>query len=108
MIDEVNAGTKTMKAFAEELTAMADETTDETSKAALEEVVKAVESRDFVTGFFDLVPEGDVEKNENGKYEVTLVCTCIDRKHDRCGSASLQYGEKDLGSHRTEERRQGK
>lgn len=72
LIDEVNAGTKTMKAFAEELTAMADETTDETSKAALEEVVKAVESRDFVTGFFDLVPEGDVEKNENGKYEVTL------------------------------------
>ena len=25
-----------------------------------------------MTGFFDLVPEGDVEKNENGKYEVTL------------------------------------
>ena len=72
VIDEVNAGTKTMETFAEELTALAEETTDETAKAALEEVVKAVENRDFVTGFFDLHPEGDVEKNENGKYEVTL------------------------------------
>lgn len=72
LIDEVNAGSKTMKTFAEELAAMAEETADETAKAALEEVAKAIENRDFVTGFFDLTPQGNVEKNENGKYEVTL------------------------------------
>lgn len=72
LIDEVNAGIKTMTDFAEELKTLAESLTDETAKAALEEVVKLLESKDFTTGFFDLIPQGTVEKNENGKYEVTL------------------------------------
>ena len=80
LIDEVNAGSKTMKTFAEELAAMAEETADETAKAALEEVAKAIENRDFVPGFFDLTPQGNVEKNANGKYEVTLSVPALAEK----------------------------
>lgn len=72
LIDEVNAGTMTMEDFAEELKKLAEGITDENVKAALEEVVKLLDGKDFVTGFFDLIPKGNVEKNENGKYEVTL------------------------------------
>lgn len=72
LIDEVNAGTKSMTSFTETLSALAEEMTDETAKAALEEVVKALESKDFVTGFIDLIAKEGAEKNAEGKYEITL------------------------------------
>lgn len=72
LIDDVNAGTKSMASFKETLTAMAAEITDETAKAALDEVVKTLENKEFVTGFVDLVAKEGTEKNANGKYEITL------------------------------------
>ncbi|MBS6180960.1 MAG: hypothetical protein KH921_09260 [Erysipelotrichaceae bacterium] len=72
LIDTVNAGTKDMKTFAEDLKGLLETTTDEAAKASLEKVVATLEGKDFVTGFFDLSAASDAEKNENGKYEVTL------------------------------------
>lgn len=80
LIDEVNAGTKSMASFAETLSALAEEMTDETAKAALEEVVKALESKDFVTGFIDLIAKEGAEKNSEGKYEVTLSVPALTEK----------------------------
>ena len=51
---------------------MAEGLTDETAKAALEEVITKLENKDFVTGFVDLTADATAEKNENGKYEVTI------------------------------------
>lgn len=71
VIDEVNKGTTDMKGFAESLKEMADTLTDE-AKESLEKVIDTLDGKDFVTGFFDLIPEGNVEKNENGNYQVTM------------------------------------
>lgn len=72
IIDNVNDGTMEMKDVTAELTKMAEGLTDETAKAALEEVITKLESKDFVTGFVDLTADATAEKNENGKYEVTI------------------------------------
>lgn len=72
IIDKVNDGTMEMKDVTAELTKMAEGLTDETAKAALEEVITKLESKDFVTGFVDLTADATAEKNENGKYEVTI------------------------------------
>lgn len=60
MIDKVNNGTYDMENFIAELS--------EDSA----EVAKALEGKDFVTGFFDLIATDNAKKNANGKYEVTL------------------------------------
>ncbi|MDY3016071.1 hypothetical protein [Blautia sp.] len=72
ILDKVNDGTMEMKDVTAELTKMAEGLTDETAKAALEEVITKLESKDFVTGFVDLTADATAEKNENGKYEVTI------------------------------------
>lgn len=72
ILDKVNDGTMEMKDVTAELTKMAEGLTDETVKAALEEVITKLENKDFVTGFVDLTADATAEKNENGKYEVTI------------------------------------
>ena len=64
ILDKVNDGTMEMKDVTAELTKMAE--------AALEEVITKLENKDFVTGFVDLTADATAEKNENGKYEVTI------------------------------------
>lgn len=72
ILDKVNDGTMEMKDVTAELTKMAEALTDETAKAALEEVITKLENKDFVTGFVDLTADATAEKNANGKYEVTI------------------------------------
>lgn len=76
LVKEVNEGKKDIKAFTEKLTAQLDTMTDEKAKEAVEKVIKAVEEKklEFLTGFMSLEKEteAEVEKNENGKYEVTV------------------------------------
>ncbi|MDO4679461.1 MAG: hypothetical protein Q4B00_12655, partial [Eubacteriales bacterium] len=77
LIDEVNAGTADAVSFVESMKeVLADETLSEEAKASVENVISVMEEKnlDFVTGFFDLDLEEDaeVEKNENGNYDVTL------------------------------------
>lgn len=77
LIDEVNAGTADATSFVESMKeVLADETLSEEAKASVENVISVMEAKnlDFVTGFFDLDLEEDaeVEKNENGNYDVTL------------------------------------
>lgn len=76
LVKEVNEGKKDIKAFTEKLTAQLETITDEKEKEAVEKVIKAVEEKklEFLTGFMSLEKETDaeVEKNENGKYEVTI------------------------------------
>lgn len=76
LVKEVNEGKKDIKAFTEKLTAQLETITDEKAKEAVEKVIKAVEEKklEFLTGFMSLEKEteAEVEKNENGKYEVTV------------------------------------
>ena len=73
---EVNEGKKDIKAFTEKLTAQLDTMTDEKAKEAVEKVIKEAEEKklEFLTGFMSLEKEteAEVEKNENGKYDVTV------------------------------------
>lgn len=76
LIKEVNEGKKDMKAFTEKLTAQLETITDEKAKEAVEKVIKEVEEKklEFLTGFmsFEKETDAEVEKNGNGKYEVTI------------------------------------
>lgn len=76
LIKEVNEGKKDMKAFTEKLTAQFETITDEKAKEAVEKVLKEVEEKklEFLTGFmsFEKETDAEVEKNGNGKYEVTI------------------------------------
>lgn len=76
LIKEVNEGKKDMKAFTEKLTAQLETITDEKAKESVEKVLKEVEEKklEFLTGFMSLEKEteAEVEKNENGKYDVTI------------------------------------
>lgn len=76
LIDEVNKGIKDGKGFVETLKETVESIEDEEAKTSVETVIKEMEEKelDFVTGFFDLDLEKDavVEKNEDGKYDVTL------------------------------------
>ena len=60
--------------FKDVLKTLADETTDETVKAALEELVEKLEGKEFVTGFdeFKVSDSDKAEKNADGKYDVDL------------------------------------
>lgn len=76
LVKEVNEGKKDIKAFTEKLTAQLDTMTDEKAKEAVEKVIKEAEEKklEFLTGFMSLEKEteAEVEKNENGKYDVTV------------------------------------
>ena len=76
LVKEVNEGKKDIKAFTEKLKAQLETITDEKAKEAVEKVIKEVEEKklEFLTGFMSLEKETDaeVEKNENGKYDVTV------------------------------------
>lgn len=76
LVKEVNEGKKDIKAFTEKLTAQLDTITDEKEKEAVEKVIKEAEEKklEFLTGFMSLEKEteAEVEKNENGKYDVTV------------------------------------
>lgn len=76
LVKEVNEGKKDIKAFTEKLKAQLETITDEKAKEAVEKVIKEAEEKklEFLTGFMSLEKETDaeVEKNENGKYEVTI------------------------------------
>lgn len=76
LIKEVNEGKKNIKAFIEKLKAELETITDEKAKESVEKVIKEVEEKklEFLTGFmsFEKETDAEVEKNENGKYEVTI------------------------------------
>ena len=76
LIKEVNEGKKDMKAFTEKLTAELETITDENVKESVEKVLKEVEEKklEFLTGFmsFEKETDAEVEKNKNGKYDVTI------------------------------------
>lgn len=76
LIKEVNEGKKDIKAFIEKLKAELETITDEKAKESVEKIIKEVEEKklEFLTGFmsFEKETDAEVEKNENGKYEVTI------------------------------------
>lgn len=76
LVKEVNEGKKDIKAFTEKLKAQLETMTDEKAKEAAEKVIKEAEEKklEFLTGFMSLEKEteAEVEKNENGKYDVTV------------------------------------
>ena len=76
LVKEVNEGKKDIKAFTEKLKVQLETITDEKVKEAVEKVIKEVEEKklEFLTGFmsFEKETDAEVEKNENGKYEVTI------------------------------------
>lgn len=72
MIDKVNDGTMEMTDFITKLTEQADAVMDEEAKAELEKVIESLRTKDFVTGFVDLVALEAAEKNAEGMYEVTI------------------------------------
>ncbi|HIW50028.1 MAG TPA: PqqD family peptide modification chaperone [Candidatus Blautia intestinavium] len=72
IIDQVNDGTVEMADFVTKLTEEADALTDETAKKDLEKVIETLRTKDFVTGFVDLIALEAAEKNEEGMYEVTI------------------------------------
>lgn len=59
-------------AVADVLKTLAEEETDETLKAAIEEVIEKLDGKDFVTGFiqFKVLDSVKAVKNADGKYEV--------------------------------------
>ena len=63
-----------MNGFADVLKTLAEEETDETLKAAIEEVIEKLDGKDFVTGFtqFKVLDATRAEKNADGKYEVEI------------------------------------
>lgn len=71
---KVNEGKMEVEEFKDVLKTLADETTDETVKAALEELVEKLEGKEFVTGFdeFKVSDSDKAEKNADGKYEVEI------------------------------------
>lgn len=72
IIDEVNSGRKDMDGFAEWLADYLKGLTDDKAKESAQKVLDSIKGMEFATDIFDLIPVGDVKKNANGNYEVTL------------------------------------
>ena len=72
--EKVGKGEMDMNGFADVLKTLAEEETDETLKAAIEEVIEKLDGKDFVTGFtqFKVLDATRAEKNADGKYEVEI------------------------------------
>ena len=71
---KVSEGKMDLKGFIDVLKTLAEEATDETVKAAIEEVIEKLDGKDFVTGFvqFRVKDFERAEKNADGKYEVEI------------------------------------
>lgn len=71
---KVGEGKMDMDEFVDVLETLAANEKDETLKAKLEEVIKKLEGKDFVTGFtqFKVLDFNKAEKNADGKYEVEI------------------------------------
>ena len=69
---QVNEGKMEVAGFVDVLKTLAEETTDEEVKAAIEELVEKLDGKDFVTGFtqFKVLDSVKAVKNADGKYEV--------------------------------------
>ena len=69
---KVGEGKMDMPEFIDVLKTLAEEETDETLKAAIEEVIEKLDGKDFVTGFiqFKVLDSVKAVKNADGKYEV--------------------------------------
>ena len=69
---KVSEGKMDLKGFTDVLKTLAEEATDETVKAAIEEVIEKLDGKDFVTGFiqFKVLDSVKAVKNADGKYEV--------------------------------------
>ena len=69
---KVSEGKMDLKGFTDVLKTLAEEETDETLKAAIEEVIEKLDGKDFVTGFtqFKVLDSVKAVKNADGKYEV--------------------------------------
>ena len=76
---KVNEGKMEVTEFADVLKTLAEETTDETVKAAIEELVEKLDGKEFVTGFdeFKVLDLDKAEKNADGKYEVEIAVPSI-------------------------------
>ena len=76
---KVNEGKMEVTEFADVLKTLAEETTDETVKAAIEELVEKLDGKEFVTGFGEVkvLDLDKAEKNADGKYEVELAVPSI-------------------------------
>ena len=76
LVKEVNEGKKDIKSFTEELKAELEKITDEKAKESVQKVIKETEEKklEFLTGFmsFEKETDAEVEKNENGKYDVKI------------------------------------
>lgn len=68
--EKVGKGEMDMNGFADVLKTLAEEETDETLKAAIEEVIEKLDGKDFVTGFiqFKVLDSVKAVKNADGKY----------------------------------------
>ena len=71
---QVNEGKMEVAGFVDVLKTLAEETTDEEVKAAIEELVEKLDGKEFVTGFdeFKVLDADKAEKNADGKYEVEI------------------------------------
>lgn len=71
---QVNEGKMEIEGFVDVLKTLAEETTDEEVKAAIEELIEKLDGKDFVTGFdeFRVIDLDKAVKNEDGKYEVEI------------------------------------
>ena len=71
---KVSEGKMDLKGFTDVLKTLAEEATDETVKAAIEEIIEKLDGKDFVTGFvqFRVKDLERAEKNADGKYEVEI------------------------------------
>ena len=71
---KVSEGKMDLKGFTDVLKTLAEEATDETVKAAIEEIIEKLDGKDFVTGFvqFRVTDLERAEKNADGKYEVEI------------------------------------
>lgn len=72
VIKEVSSGTVTVADVVTKLEATLGSITDETAKASLEKVIEEIKGTEFATGFFDLTPTAEAEKNAEGKYVVSI------------------------------------
>lgn len=72
IIDETNKAEEKMKTYDELLAAYIETLPEGAAKESAKKVLEEIKGKDFVTPFFDLIPVGDVKKNANNKYEVTL------------------------------------
>lgn len=77
--EAVGKGEMEMKDFTDVLKTLAEEETDETLKAAIEEVIEKLDGKDFVTGFteFKVLDFDKAVKNDDGKYEVEFAVPSI-------------------------------